>query len=106
MQKSFQTGASIALKVAVFGFTEYLQSWKLECFVALLLPCFAEIYNTKASKIKQSIDSHFTAYPDQTEHKLLAAVQTVDCSTSVPLPLRKKYLEARSKPLNCRIPRR
>jgi len=25
------------------------------------------ICNTKASKIKQSIDSHFTAYPDQTE---------------------------------------
>jgi hypothetical protein len=37
MQKAFQTGASIALKVAVFGFTEYLQSWKMECFVALLL---------------------------------------------------------------------
>jgi hypothetical protein len=48
----------------------------LECFVALLLPCFAEICNTKASKIKQSVDSHFTAYPDQTKHKLLAAVQT------------------------------
>jgi len=26
MQKAFQTGASIALKIAVFGFTEYLQS--------------------------------------------------------------------------------
>jgi hypothetical protein len=37
MQKAFQTGASIALKVAVFGFIEYLQSYKLECFVALLL---------------------------------------------------------------------
>jgi len=37
MQKAFQTGVSIALKIAVFGFTEYLQSWKLECFVASLL---------------------------------------------------------------------
>jgi hypothetical protein len=36
MQKAFQTGASIALKFAVFGFTKYLQSWKLECFVASL----------------------------------------------------------------------
>jgi hypothetical protein len=34
MQKAFQTGASIALKVVVFGFIEYLQSYKLECFVA------------------------------------------------------------------------
>jgi hypothetical protein len=38
--------------------------------------CFAKICNTKASKIKQNIDSHFKACPDQTEYKLLAAVQT------------------------------
>ena len=79
MQKTFQTGA-------VFGFTVYLQSWKLECFVALLLPYFVErIYRipikgfvasllhriTESATPKQARSnraySHFTAYPDPTE---------------------------------------
>jgi len=66
MQKAFQTCASIALKFAVFGFTEYLQSWKLECSVASLLPCFAESLSMQIAELQ---NLQHQSKQDQTEHR-------------------------------------
>ena len=71
------------MKLICFYFTEYLQSWKLECFVASLLPCFAESATPKQQHNSNPLLESFI----EEKQSCTRFTEEITSSSATPLPV-------------------